>query len=225
MYASGGAAIALIRRSQRALPEPDIFCMALPARFEGYSHGFSQLLRLDAAEPPSLQQLARIQHIENAGGHLLALVNDVLDLSRVESGQMTVILESVDLRSSVEDALTMVMPLAASVGVKTLISGLEGDFGSRGASPGRDLRSRRPRPPPPGARQPAQQRRRLKRPGSGAGELACGAIAAPCTCRRWHRHGPGKAGAAVRAFNRLGAENSRSKAPGSAWCCRAAWSS
>lgn len=45
MYASGGAAIALIRRSQPALPEPDIFCMALPVRFEGYSHGFSQLLR------------------------------------------------------------------------------------------------------------------------------------------------------------------------------------
>jgi signal transduction histidine kinase len=60
--------------------------------------GFSQLLRLDAAEPPTLQQLARIQHIENAGAHLLALVNDVLDLSRVESGQMTVTLESVDLR-------------------------------------------------------------------------------------------------------------------------------
>jgi len=101
--------------------------------------GFSQLLRLDAVEPPSLQQLARIQHIENAGGHLLALVNDVLDLSRVESGQMTVTLESVDLRSSVEDALTMVMPLAASVGVKTLISGLEGDFGSRGAVAGPEV--------------------------------------------------------------------------------------
>jgi choline dehydrogenase-like flavoprotein len=43
MYASGGAAIALIRRSQPALLEPDIFCMALPVRFEGYSHGFSQL--------------------------------------------------------------------------------------------------------------------------------------------------------------------------------------
>jgi|KBSSwiStaDraftv2_1062776.scaffolds.fasta_scaffold03363_5 PAS domain S-box-containing protein len=101
--------------------------------------GFSQLLRLDAAEPPTLQQLARIQHIENAGAHLLALVNDVLDLSRVESGQMTVTLESVDLRSSVEDALSMVVPLATSVGVKTLISGLEGDFGSWGAIAGPDV--------------------------------------------------------------------------------------
>ena len=45
MYASSGAAIALVRRSQPALPEPDIFCMALPARFEGYSPGFSELIR------------------------------------------------------------------------------------------------------------------------------------------------------------------------------------
>ena len=92
--------------------------------------GFSQLLRLDTSEPPSLRQLARLQHIENAGAHLLALVNDVLDLSRVDSGQMTVTLEPVDLRASVEDALSMVLPLAASVGVKTWIAGLEGDLGS-----------------------------------------------------------------------------------------------
>ena len=57
--------------------------------------GFSQLLRLDTTRPPTLQQLERIQHIENAGAHLLALVNDVLDLSRVDSGQMTVTLEPV----------------------------------------------------------------------------------------------------------------------------------
>lgn len=101
--------------------------------------GFSQLLRLDSVEPPSLQQLQRIQHIENAGAHLLALVNDVLDLSRVESGQMTVTLEPVDLRSAVEDALSMVLPLAAAVGVKTWVSGLEGDLVSRGATDGVEI--------------------------------------------------------------------------------------
>ncbi|MDQ6628343.1 MAG: PAS domain S-box protein [Pseudomonadota bacterium] len=88
--------------------------------------GFAQLLRLDAARPPSLQQLEHIQHIENAGAHLLALVNDVLDLSRVESGQMTVKLEAVDLRSAVEDAISMVLPLAATGGVRTVIEGLQG---------------------------------------------------------------------------------------------------
>ena len=45
MYASSGAAIAMVRRSDPALPEPDIFCMALPSRFEGYSSGFSKLIR------------------------------------------------------------------------------------------------------------------------------------------------------------------------------------
>ena len=45
MYAGSGAAIGLIRRSQTTLPEPDIFCMALPARFEGYAAGFSELIR------------------------------------------------------------------------------------------------------------------------------------------------------------------------------------
>jgi choline dehydrogenase len=45
LYAGSGAAIALVRRSQARLPEPDIFCMALPALFEGYAPGFSRLIR------------------------------------------------------------------------------------------------------------------------------------------------------------------------------------
>ena len=53
--------------------------------------GFSKLLRLDTAKPLSADQLDRVQHVENAGAHLLALVNDVLDLSRIESGEMSVL--------------------------------------------------------------------------------------------------------------------------------------
>ena len=45
MYGSSGAALALIRRSAPALAEPDIFCMALPTRFEGYAHGYSQIIQ------------------------------------------------------------------------------------------------------------------------------------------------------------------------------------
>ena len=44
MYGSSGAAMALIHRSTTAAHEPDLFCMALPTRFEGYSHGFSQVI-------------------------------------------------------------------------------------------------------------------------------------------------------------------------------------
>ncbi len=45
MYDASGAAMGLVLRSAPALPEPDIFCMALPARFEGYAPGFSDLIR------------------------------------------------------------------------------------------------------------------------------------------------------------------------------------
>ncbi len=45
MYASNGAALCVVRKSDDALPEPDLFCMALLARFEGYRPGFSDLIR------------------------------------------------------------------------------------------------------------------------------------------------------------------------------------
>jgi choline dehydrogenase len=45
MYGSNGAAMAVIQRSDPARAEPDLFCMALLARFEGYRDGFSDLIR------------------------------------------------------------------------------------------------------------------------------------------------------------------------------------
>lgn len=45
MYTSNGAALGLVRRSDAGCHEPDVFCMALLARFEGYFPGFSRLIR------------------------------------------------------------------------------------------------------------------------------------------------------------------------------------
>jgi len=84
--------------------------------------GFAQLLRIDSARPSAARQLERINHIENAAGHLLALVNDVLDLSRVESGEMAVSSEAVDLAQAVEEASNMVSPLVTKAAVELLIS-------------------------------------------------------------------------------------------------------
>jgi choline dehydrogenase-like flavoprotein len=47
LYAANGAALAWVRRSAAALPEPDLFAMALPTRFEGYFRGFSSWLQRD----------------------------------------------------------------------------------------------------------------------------------------------------------------------------------
>ncbi|MFO1339131.1 MAG: ATP-binding protein [Burkholderiaceae bacterium] len=82
--------------------------------------GFAQLLRMDTAGPPSALQLERIRHIERAGAHLLALVNDVLDVSRVDSGQMALTLESVDLASVVDESIALVTTLANDAGVRLM---------------------------------------------------------------------------------------------------------
>jgi len=91
--------------------------------------GFSQLLRMDATSKPTAQQLDRIAHIERAGSHLLALVNDVLDLSRVDSGQMALTLEPVDLASVVDESLAMVTKLASDAGVRLVRPDRSGALG------------------------------------------------------------------------------------------------
>ena len=88
--------------------------------------GFAQLLRIDSGRPTTAQQLERIGHIENAAGHLLALVNDVLDLSRVESGEMAVSSEAVDLARAVEEASNMVSPLVTKAAVELVVAPVGG---------------------------------------------------------------------------------------------------
>ena len=84
--------------------------------------GFSKLLRLDTVTPLSIEQLERVQHVENAGSHLLALVNDVLDLSRIESGEMSVSSQAVQLLRVVEEAATMVSPLVTKAGIEVFVA-------------------------------------------------------------------------------------------------------
>ncbi|MBT9596526.1 MAG: PAS domain S-box protein [Vitreoscilla sp.] len=79
--------------------------------------GFAQLLRMDREHAMSVDQLQRVQHIEHAGAHLLALVNDVLDLSQVEAGRLTLSLEAVDMQVVADEAVAIVSPLAVSAEV------------------------------------------------------------------------------------------------------------
>ncbi len=79
--------------------------------------GFSQLLALDTAQPLSPSQQARVQHISQAGAHLLAMINDVLDLSRIESGGVALMPITVPVQLVVNEAVNMVAPAAAAAGV------------------------------------------------------------------------------------------------------------
>jgi PAS domain S-box-containing protein len=72
--------------------------------------GFSHLLSTDEDEPLSDEQSALVAHISSGGNHLLKLVNEVLDLARVESGQLEVNCEAVNAGSIIDNALTMARP-------------------------------------------------------------------------------------------------------------------
>ena len=59
--------------------------------------GFAQLLELDVREPLRPRQLARTVQIQKAGWHLLEMINDTLDLSRIEAGSLKLTLVRLDL--------------------------------------------------------------------------------------------------------------------------------
>ena len=75
--------------------------------------GYSQLLQEDAADAGEAASLTDLRKIENAGQHLLGLINDILDLAKIEAGRMEAFIEPVDLVALIDDVRLMVEPLAA----------------------------------------------------------------------------------------------------------------
>jgi signal transduction histidine kinase len=59
-----------------------------------------------------------LERIQNNGRHLLALINDVLDLAKIEAGQLTLTLEDYSLPEVVKSVVTATEPLATSKGLK-----------------------------------------------------------------------------------------------------------
>ena len=78
--------------------------------------GYSQMLREDCTGPQQTEFAADLEKIERAGLMLLGLINDVLDLSKVEAGRMDVHLEDVEVDSVFQDVRSGVEPLALQQG-------------------------------------------------------------------------------------------------------------
>src|SRR5438270_1278989 len=72
--------------------------------------GFGQLLE---RQKPTTVQKSRITHILSAGRHLLNLINEILDIARVESGRFQLSLEPVLVEHAVDEAIDLIRPLAA----------------------------------------------------------------------------------------------------------------
>jgi signal transduction histidine kinase/CheY-like chemotaxis protein/HAMP domain-containing protein len=75
--------------------------------------GYSEILQEDAADKGDKAQVDDLQKIENSGRHLLGLINNILDLSKIEAGKMDVFIEPVDIQVLLDEVLSIVKPLAA----------------------------------------------------------------------------------------------------------------
>ena len=76
--------------------------------------GFGQLLQMQGLPPA---QNDRVGHIVNAGRHLLDLINEVLDIARIEAGRVELSLEPVRVSDALTETLDLIRPLATERGV------------------------------------------------------------------------------------------------------------
>lgn len=77
--------------------------------------GFAELLDMGELDD---HQRDSVRHIRTAGAHLLTLINEVLDISRIESGHLPVSIEPVELGSVVESAVALIRPMAEERGIR-----------------------------------------------------------------------------------------------------------
>ncbi len=83
--------------------------------------GFTHLLLAQGYEPTRERQQEYLNIIQSSGKHLLALINDILDLSKIEANQLEVQWETVDLPLLCSNVLALVKEKAANKGLKLIL--------------------------------------------------------------------------------------------------------
>jgi PAS domain S-box-containing protein len=86
--------------------------------------GFAQLLHRDRKEPLSERHRERTGHILKGGNHLLQLIDEILDLSRIEAGRVPISLEPVGVGEVLEEVRATLAPMADRAGVQLAIEPL-----------------------------------------------------------------------------------------------------
>jgi PAS domain S-box-containing protein len=83
--------------------------------------GFAQLLQRDKKNPLSERQRERVDHVLRGGEYLLRLIDDVLDLARIEAGRVLVSLEPVDLEAVLNEVKDTLQPLAVRESIRVRV--------------------------------------------------------------------------------------------------------
>jgi len=79
--------------------------------------GFGQLLQLNSSDL-TLEQREAVEHILGGGNHLLGLIEDILDLSRIESGKLELAIRPVDAQELIHRTIALVSPMAQKHGIQ-----------------------------------------------------------------------------------------------------------
>ena len=78
--------------------------------------GYSEMLQEEAEDLDQETLIPDLQRVNAAGKHLLGLINDILDLSKIEAGRMDLFLESFEIGRLVQDVQAIVQPLVEKNG-------------------------------------------------------------------------------------------------------------
>ena len=82
--------------------------------------GFSQLLEMEHTPPLTERQKAMVHQISKGGGHLLGLIDDILDLAKIEAGKMSISIERVVPYQIIADALALIGNMAQKRNIHVL---------------------------------------------------------------------------------------------------------
>ena len=78
--------------------------------------GYSEMLQEEAEDLGQEEFIPDLHKIHNAGKHLLSLINDILDLSKIEAGRMDLYLETFNVDLLIQDVICTIQPIAAKNG-------------------------------------------------------------------------------------------------------------
>ncbi|MCF8474268.1 MAG: PAS domain-containing protein [Emcibacter sp.] len=84
--------------------------------------GFGQLLKMEEDPPLNESQKENVNEIIRAGHHLLDLINEILDLAKIESGRVDLSIETVGLTDIINDCLQLITPLAQNRDIKITLN-------------------------------------------------------------------------------------------------------
>ena len=93
--------------------------------------GFADILRMRGSEPLTERQSEAVEQIHTAGRHLLALIEEVLDFAKIESGKVSVSIEAVDPQEVAEALAGTFRPMADRAGISVTIAAPEAELAVR----------------------------------------------------------------------------------------------